>query len=129
MCIRDRQVVIIAMSKSPVPLLSILALFFSLTSNSIMAGSVSLQWAQNPEPDVIGYRVHYGSSSGNYSEEVEVGNTTAMTVQNLANGTYFFVVTAYNTVMMESQASNEVSATVSTSPSPTVIPSATPTAV
>ena len=75
------------MSKSPVPLLSILALFFSLTSNSIMAGSVSLQWAQNPESDVIGYRVHYGSSSGNYSEEVEVGNTTATTVQNLANGT------------------------------------------
>ena len=102
-------------------------LFLSLTSQVKATGSVALQWNQNPEPDIAAYRVHYGSSSGNYTQQIDVGNTTATTVSNLANGgTYFFVVTAYNTAMLESLPSNEVSATVGVNPTPT--PTATATA-
>src|SRR6266850_4013008 len=103
-------------------------LFLSLTSQVKATGSVALQWDQNPEPDIAGYRLFYGPSSGNYTQQIDVGNTTAATVSDLANGTYFFVVTAYNTAALESLPSNEVSATVGISPTPTPAPTGTATA-
>src|SRR6267142_4908412 len=115
------------MSRSPALLLSTLALFFLSVTPHVKAGSVSLQWDPNPEPDIDGYRVYYGTSSGSYNQQINVGNTTAATVSNLTNGsTYFFVVTAFNTVVMESLPSNEVSASVPVGPTPTPTPSPTP---
>ena len=103
-------------------------LFLSLASQARATGSVTLQWNPNLEPDIAGYRLYYGLASGNYTQQIDVGNTTARTVSNLADGTtYFFAVTAYNTVTMESPLSNEVSATVGVSPTPTPTPSPTPT--
>ena len=98
-------------------------LFLSLTSQA-KATSVALQWNPNPEPDIAGYRLFYGPGSGNYTQQIDVGNTTAATVSDLANGTYFFVVTAYNTATVQSLPSHEVSATVGIGPTPT--PPATP---
>ena len=104
------------------------ALFLSLTSQAKATGSVALLWDPNPEPDIAGYRLHYGTSSGNYAHLVDVGNTTGATVSNLADGTYFFAVTAYNTHTVQSLPSNEVSATVGIGPTPTPAPTGTPTA-
>src|SRR5436189_5056710 len=103
-------------------------LFLSLTSQAKAIGSVALEWNPNPEPDIAGYRLFYGPSSGNYTQQIDVGNTTAATVSDLANGTYFFVVKAYNTATLESPPSNEVSATVGMSPTPTPAPTGTATA-
>ena len=43
---------------------------------------------------------------------VDVGNVTTYTVSNLAPGTYYFVVTAYDSSNDESSFSNEASKTI-----------------
>ncbi|MGB8170219.1 MAG: fibronectin type III domain-containing protein, partial [Chthoniobacteraceae bacterium] len=63
----------------------------------------------NPEPDIAGYRLYYGTSSGTYPQMFDVGNTTGATVSNLAAGSrYYFAVTAYDTSYLESLPSDEV---------------------
>ena len=105
------------MGKFPAILVGVLVLFLSLASQAGATGSVTLHWDQNVEPDIAGYHLFYGVTSGSYTDEMDVGNTTTATVPGLADGgTYFFVVTAYNTVTMESPPSNEVSATVGPPP-------------
>jgi hypothetical protein len=62
--------------------------------------------------DLAGYRIYYGTASGNYAETIDVGNITTSVVSNLADGTtYYFAVTAYDTSGGESGYSNEVSKT------------------
>src|SRR5437016_5404858 len=113
-------------AKSAVISLSGIILFLALASRVQAAGTVTLQWNPNVEPDIAGYRVYYGLSSGTYPQQIDVGNTTTTTVPNLPNGvTYFFVVSAYNTVSVESLLSSEVSATVASAPTPTPAPTAT----
>jgi Domain of unknown function (DUF4082)/Bacterial Ig domain/Bacterial Ig-like domain (group 2)/Fibronectin type III domain len=91
------------------------------------AQNVTLAWNASPSSDVTGYRVYYGASSGNYSNSVVVGNVTTNTVPGLASGaTYFFAVTAYNAIGLESLFSNEIGYTVpstNTSPLMTIWPS------
>lgn len=61
--------------------------------------------------DLSGYKIRYGTSSGSYPNEINVGNAgiAAYVVENLPSNTYYFVVTAYNTSGVESTYSNEVS--------------------
>ena len=76
------------------------------------AQNITLKWDPNSAPNLAGYRLYYGTSSGVYTQEIDVGNMTATLVSNLKEGrTYFFAVTAYNTAA-ESLPSNEVSYTV-----------------
>jgi hypothetical protein len=42
---------------------------------------VTLQWDPNLEADVAGYKVYYGTSSGQYQYYVDVGKTTFCTLQ------------------------------------------------
>jgi hypothetical protein len=67
-------------------------------------------------------------SRGSYSQIIDVGNTTIATVSNLAAGlTYYFVVTDYNTVGLESAPSNPVSLTATPNgPSPSGPPPSNP---
>lgn len=70
---------------------------------------VTLAWDRNPSPAVAGYRVHYGTASGNYSASVEAGSLTTNTVPGLADGVpYYFTVTAYDTNGLESVFSKEL---------------------
>lgn len=75
------------------------------------AGTVSLAWDPVPDTDVAGYRVYYGTAPGNYSQSVDVGNTTQTTVSGLTDcTTYYFGVKAYDTAGNEStDYSNEIS--------------------
>ena len=90
------------------------ALFFFLTmiflaSTPAQSAQVTLQWDPNPEAELAGYRVYYGTSSGNYSHSLDVGKTTTCTVTNLQDGTpYYFAATAYDTDLAESDFSAEV---------------------
>ncbi|MDM7995935.1 MAG: fibronectin type III domain-containing protein [Acidobacteriota bacterium] len=79
------------------------------------AGDVTLAWDANSEPELVGYYLCYGSSSGQYSVQVDVGNVTQYTVSSLPAGTYYFAVKAYGIEGLESAFSNEVSATVAAS--------------
>lgn len=86
-----------------------LALAFSVIS-AALAGSVTVLWDPNTEPDLAGYRVYYGTSSRNYSVMIDVGNVTSCQINNLTQGVrYFFAVTAYDTAGNESDFSEEVS--------------------
>src|SRR6266478_5615993 len=105
----------------------ILALTWLASITRVVAGSVTLAWDADSDPNVVGYRLYSGTTTGVYTQTTEVGNALAASVSNLANGnTYFFVVTAYNATAVESAPSNEVSYIAPTS-TPTPTPSPTPT--
>jgi hypothetical protein len=115
---------------------SFLALAFAWmigTTGFAYAADVTLAWDANTEENLAGYKVHYGRASGNYdgagsgSEPSPitvplsslVASSPEFTVRDLPDGTYYFVVTAFNTDGLESGYSNEVSAEIaSTTPSP-----------
>jgi hypothetical protein len=91
------------------------ALFCLAFSIESFAADIQLAWDPNPEANLAGYKVYYGLAPGNYGVAINLGNQTTYTVTGLAVGTYYFVVTAYNTLGLESDASNEVSATIGVS--------------
>jgi hypothetical protein len=72
----------------------------------------------SPSPtDLVGYRLYYGLSSGNYHVILDVGNALSAALDGLEGGqTYYFAVTVYDINGFESDLSNEVSTTI-TSPS------------
>jgi fibronectin type 3 domain-containing protein len=74
---------------------------------------VTLEWDPNSEANLSGYRIHYGTSGGNYTAVKDVGKQTTCTVTDLTPGvTYYFAATAFNTSGLESDYSNEVLYTV-----------------
>ena len=71
--------------------------------------AVTLEWDANHESNLAGYRMYYGAATGTYTNFFDVGNVTVTTVLNLAEGvTYYFAVTAYDSLGQESEFSNEV---------------------
>ena len=84
-----------------------------LTGTQALAGSISLAWDPVGDPRLAGYKVYYGTSSRNYTGQVDVGNATTRTVTGLTDGAkYYFAVTAYDGSRIESGFSNEVVGTV-----------------
>ena len=102
--------------------------------------SVTLAWCPSADTNVVGYFVLYGVKGtcttnsgaqysgcggtlistntvvcGNYTNKVNVGNVTNATISGLVvKTTYYFSVTAYNVLMLESVPSNECSYSVPT---------------
>lgn len=71
----------------------------------------------SPIANLAGYKVHIGTSSGNYSQHIDVGNTTSYSTSSLIDGsTYYFAVTAYDASKVESPYSNEASKTFAALP-------------
>ena len=50
-----------------------------LSAASAEAG-VQLAWDANTEPDIAGYRLSYGTASGQYTTTIDVGNVTTFDV-------------------------------------------------
>ena len=76
------------------------------------ASAVSLSWDQNPEPDIAGYTLSYGTSPGQYIGTIDVGNTTTYQFSEPNPSTrYYLALRAYNTAGLFSGYSNEVSTT------------------
>src|SRR5688572_9776205 len=108
------------------PLLLLCAIVFSFPqlASSQSSGTVTLAWDANTEPDLAGYFVHYGVTSGVYLNKVNVGLVTTNTISGLVQGvSYYFAVTAYNTSGLESEPSNEIPYTVPFANAPPVISS------
>ncbi len=85
------------------------------------AGTVTLNWTPPTEnvngtalTNLAGYKIHYGTASGAYTQSVTVSNPGLATyvVSSLPPGKYYFSLTAYNSDGTESPLSSEVSATV-----------------
>ena len=89
------------------------ALSVSFTSTS---GSAILSWALGSEPDLAGYKVYVGTSSGTYNypgSPFTLGATNTYTISNLPKGqTYFFALSAYDTSGNASGLSAEASTSV-----------------
>ena len=80
------------------------------------AATIALSWDPpvsnndgTPYTNLSGYKIYYGTSSGNYSQSIDVGNVVTYTLNNLSDGvTYYFVTTAYDTSNVETPYSNEI---------------------
>jgi len=89
--------------------LLIMALF--IVAGQVVAAELKLAWDPSESSEVAGYKVYYGTQSGNYSASVDAGNQTSTTLTGLADGqTYYIATTAYDSTGAESDFSNEVSA-------------------
>jgi len=64
--------------------------------------------------EIGGYRIYYGTSEGDYPNRIDVGDSTAVeaVINDLPAGTYYFVVTAYDTAGRESGFSPAVVETI-----------------
>jgi hypothetical protein len=85
-----------------------------LFSSNLFAASANLAWDASTSSGVGGYKVSYGTSSGNYTSTIDAGNSTTYALSGLPEGTqYYFAVKAYDsTKTTESAYSNEVNLTV-----------------
>ena len=90
----------------------------SVTANQVSTGSTTLSWmppTQNsdgsPLTDLAGYKIYYGSESGNYQNSIQIDNPgiAIYVVEYLTPNTYYFVISTINSSGVESQFSNEVS--------------------
>lgn len=89
--------------------LSPLLAFSASQAADVPAPPVNLVWNPNPESNIAGYKVHFGTSSGNYSQIIDVQNqTTAPLPQLIMGNTYYLAVTAYNSAGQESPRSTEL---------------------
>jgi hypothetical protein len=107
------------------------AIFLVLTGllgSTPIVQAATATWNPNPEPDIAGYILSYGTLPGVHPTSVDVGNVTTCQVTTLTPGQiYYFVLQAYNTSGLVSAPSAEV---VFTAPlaSPPSLTSLTPTA-
>jgi hypothetical protein len=84
-------------------------------------GTATLSWTPPTEntdnsalTDLAGFKIYYGTAPGSYSETIDVPSAgiTSHVVENLGAGTWYFIVTAYNSLGIESAPSDEVSKTI-----------------
>lgn len=83
-------------------------IFSWLLAANVYASSVVVSWDANTEPDLLGYKIYYGTSPRDYFKVIDVGNVIEYQINNLSAGSYFFAVTAYNNLHNESDYSSEV---------------------
>jgi len=82
------------------------------------SAQLTLAWDKNAEPGIVGYKIHYGTSSGKYDHSVDVRNQTSCTISGIVpDTTYYFAATAYNEIE-ESDFSAEISYRISSEPDP-----------
>jgi hypothetical protein len=86
-----------------------LLIILPLSPKSAYPAQTTLVWDSVIHPDVAGYMVYYGTSSGDYDVSLDVGNWTSVTIAGLdGSETYYFAATAYSIYGEESDFSNEV---------------------
>ena len=87
-------------------------------SQTPATGKATLAWNApttnadgTPLTNLAGYKIHYGTVSGSYTTTLVIGNVTSYTIA-LPPGTYYFTLTAFDTLGSESGFSNEVAKTI-----------------
>ena len=90
-------------------LLAVFLLLILILPHTAYSAQISLEWDANTEPNLAGYKIHYGVSSGDYDNTVDIGNYTSCTISELQEGqTYYFAASAYDLNGNQSGYSNEV---------------------
>ncbi len=106
----------------PFCLISSLSLYFigcgggSSGTSSLSGTGLTLAWDApttktdgSTLTDLAGFKVYYGNSSQQYTQSVDVGNVTTVTVNDLPLGPIYISVTAYDSLGYESDYSDELS--------------------
>jgi len=94
--------------------------FLICTASVLRAAPVTATWNSNPESDIAGYILSYGTQSGTYSSSIDVGNLTTWPLNLTAGQRYYFVVQAYNTGTQVGARSAEVFADIVAGPAPAI---------
>ena len=88
---------------------------FSIDVEQSANGTATISWTPpttrtdgSPLTNLAGFRLRYGNSAGNYPNMITIPNpgVTTYLVENLARGTYYFVIAAYDSTGNESENSN-----------------------
>lgn len=88
------------------------AVLLLLSSVAVSAAQVTIAWQPNDDPDLAGYVVRYGEQPRNYTQWIDVGNTTVARVETLTAGkTYYMAVQAYAADGSTSGLSGEITIT------------------
>jgi regulation of enolase protein 1 (concanavalin A-like superfamily) len=66
-----------------------------LTAAPLHAATVTALWDPNPEPEVTGYRLSYGTAPGVYTTTIDVGKVTSWVLTVPDGPRYYFVLVAY----------------------------------
>ncbi|HDY67753.1 MAG TPA: hypothetical protein ENH85_08180 [Candidatus Scalindua sp.] len=101
-------------------LIMLAILMFCLISISYAGNStVTLEWDACTDPDVVQVNLYEAAISGGYGTTpratILIG-ANEVTLTNVPNGTYFWVVTAQDNVGRESANSNEISTILDVGP-------------
>ena len=84
-------------------------------------GTISLSWEPptantdgSPLTNLKGYKIHYGTASGNYDQTVTINNAgvSSYVLENLSAGTYYIAISAVTTTGAQSDLSGEGSKTI-----------------
>ena len=93
--------------------LSVAFLCLFLTTHLLSAANVTLAWDKSTDAIVTGYNIYYGGASRVYTNEINAGNATNVTISGFVTGvTYYFAATAYSASGLESPFSSEVVYTI-----------------
>jgi hypothetical protein len=91
---------------------------FSIAVNAVSSGTATLSWTAptvNTDGSALtnlsGYRIYYGTSAGALDQTIQLSGTGLITyvISNLSPATYYFALTAINSLGIESDKSNIVS--------------------
>lgn len=88
--------------------LAILAIVLFGIPNVVQAATLTATWNANPESNIAGYRLSYGTQSATYTVVLDVGNVTSRQLSLPGPQRYYFAVRAYNTSGLISGYSTEV---------------------
>lgn len=90
---------------------------FTITVEPVGSVSKAISWTPptenedgTPLTDLSGYRIYYGTTSGDYSEVIELNSPglTSYVIGDLAPGTYYLVMTSFNSQGRESRYTAEL---------------------
>jgi hypothetical protein len=80
-----------------------LLLCSAVFGSQVPPGQVTLGWNVSPDETVVGYYIYYGTTSGVYTNKMNVGTNTIIAMNGLVAGsTYYFTATSYDSAGMES---------------------------
>ena len=115
----------------------ILISFLMLASTAVADNSVTFKWTKNTETDLAGYKLYRSATPDGQVVGVDIPVATplpnneiydhalipnleadkeALTVNGIADGTWYWVIVAYDTSDNHADKSNEVSATLDSTP-------------
>jgi hypothetical protein len=90
-------------------------------TNGSSNGTVTVTWVAPTEDtngqsvtNLAGYYIYYGTDQSDLSQVISVAgaDTTTYIVNDLGSGTYYFAVSAYNAIGLDSAQSNILSVTI-----------------